>query len=162
MPFLAVFRVVPVWAWALAALLAWGAFQKHRATSATKAAAVAEQQAAIEAATAEAERQARAQEQAFADNARKASDEYTRKVNAARAAAADARTALDGLRDTIAAAPTCSAGQSAAPASGPNGAGNIYAELLGSCATTLQGLAAEADRLEGKLTGLQDYIKATQ
>jgi hypothetical protein len=34
-PVLSVLRVVPVWAWALAACLAWGAWQRHAAASAT-------------------------------------------------------------------------------------------------------------------------------
>jgi hypothetical protein len=67
-------RLVPWWAWALAAFLAWGGWQRHVATKATKAAAQAEQRATVEALAAAAERRERQAEQTYTDNARSAAD----------------------------------------------------------------------------------------
>ena len=156
-----ILRVVPVWAWALAAILAWGGWQKHRAESGTKAAAVAEQRAAVEAATAEAERQARAQEQDFAARARSAADAYSKQVADARASAGRARVGLDSLRNAIAAAPSCPA----SPSASSSGRTDATAELrgvLGSCAGAVQKLAEAADADAARLIALQQYVQAMQ
>ena len=118
----------------------------------------AELQAALSAKTQEAEAQARAQEFEFATNARKAADAYRTNVARAQAAAASAAAGLDGLRDAIANAPGAAC-PAAGAASGVDAAG-AFRELFGACAATLSAVAQEADRLEARLTGLQDYVRA--
>lgn len=158
---LGLLRVVPIWAWALAAILAWGGWQKHRAERSTKAAAVAEQRAAVEAATAEAERQARAQEQEFADRARSAADAYSKQVAEVRASAGRARVGLDSLRDAISAAPACPASPAAAAASGVDATAGLRI-VVRECAAALSQVAEAADASDARLTALQQYIKAIQ
>jgi hypothetical protein len=159
-PLLALVRVVPVWAWALAALLAWGAWQKHRATVSTRAAAAAEQSAAVQAEAAKAERAARELEQTYATNVQGAANAYSENLRRARAAAADTRSELERLRDaTAATAPNCAASPGATAASGVDGAAGLR-EVLGSCARSLSELAAIADSDAARVTALQDYIKA--
>lgn len=159
---LSILRVVPVWAWALAALLAWGGFQKYRATSATQKAERATAAAVIATKTAQAEQAEREREFQFSEQARKAADEYARHVARQKAAAAGARAELDSLRDAIAASPASPACTGASAPRGIDAAGGTFRELFGSCAATLQSLAQEADRLEGKLTGLQSYVQSIQ
>ena len=48
----------------------------------------------------------------------------------------------------------------AATASRANGTGGLERELLGECANNLAALAQTADRLEGKVIGLQSYVKS--
>lgn len=159
-PVLSVLRVVPVWAWALAACLAWGGWQRHRATSATKAAAVAEQRAAVEAATSEAERAARAQEQTYAENARQAADAYAANLERSRAAAGAARGELDRLRVAVAAVgPTCGPASSASAASQPDGTAALRL-VVGECAAALSTVAEAADDRGARLKALQDYVRA--
>jgi hypothetical protein len=43
-----------------------------------------------------------------------------------------------------------------------NGTGGLEQELLRHCAATLVGISKQADRLEAKVVGLQDFIKSTQ
>ena len=118
---------------------------------------IAAHKAAIATATAAAERDARTHEQAMADAARKASDAYTANLNRARAGAASALSELDGLRNAIATSP---ASPASAASAGTDGAGGPERELLGNCAAALQGMAAQADRLESKVIGLQDYVRS--
>lgn len=154
-------RKVPVVVWVIVVSLAWGGWQKLKAERSTKAAAVAEQRAAIEAATAEAERKARALEQDFADRARSAADAYSKQVAQARASADRARAGLDGLRDAIAAAPACPASE-AASAPGRTDATTELRGVLGSCAGAIQRLAEAADADATRLTALQQYVQAMQ
>lgn len=159
---LALLRVVPVWAWALAALLAWGAFQKHTAVRATRAAEQAAASAQVHAATAEAQRQAREQEAAYEDQARRAADAYATTISRARRDAAAALSERDQLRDAIAAAPAGSCGPSAsAPATGRADGAAALRDVLGACAGVVQELAAAADADAARLIGLQAHIRAT-
>lgn len=64
-----------------------------------------------------------------------------------------ANAALNGLRDTLNSAKTDNP-----TAACRVDAGGTERELLGQCAATLVRLAKEADRVESKLTGLQDYV----
>lgn len=153
-------KVVPVWAWALAAILAWGGFQKHRATSATKAAAVAEQRAAVEAATAQAEAQARQREHEITSRAQEAADAYRSNLASAKRSADGARTELDRLRVAAAgAAPSCS-GPAASGATGRADGADALRAVVSECATALQAMAAIADDRQARVTGLQSYIRA--
>ena len=154
-----VFGAVPWWVWAAVVVVAWGGWQRHNATVATKRAAQAEQRAAVEAATAAAEAQARQLEQTYTANVRSAADGYAQNLRAARAAADRARAGHDGLRDAIAAVPACPASPGASAPRGPDGTAELRS-VLGSCAASLQQLAALADEDAAKLKGLQDYVKA--
>lgn len=159
-PLLGIARLVPVWAWAVVAVLAWGGWQKHRAETATRAAAQQEQAAALQAAAAAGERQARQLEQTYADNVRSATDAYSANLRRARAAAADTRSKLDRLRDAIAAAPgACPAGTGASAPGRADGAAELRG-VLGSCARSLSQLAEAADADAARLTALQAYVRA--
>lgn len=156
---LGLLRVVPIWAWALAAALAWGGWQRHTAASATKAKAAAEQRAALETANAKAEREAREKEHQFAESARRAADAYQSNLARNRAAAAGARDELDRLRDAIAAAPAGPASSASASSGRADGAA-VTRLVLGECARAVQALAETADGLEARLIGLQGYVRS--
>lgn len=99
---------------------------------------------------------ARSAEQALLVAKQRTEEAHEQDKRKAAVAAAAARTELDRLRLALArrgeptpGAPACAcADDTRAP----------ERELLGACATDLQGLAAEADRLAGKVTGLQAYV----
>lgn len=156
---LPILRGVPVWAWAIAAALAWGGFQHHRAAISTKAAAVAEQRAAVEAATAQAEAGARAREHEITTNAERAADGYRANLAAAQRAAAGTRIELDRLRDAVGSAPACRAGSAAGTPGGTDGADALRL-VVGECSRALSAMAEVADDRQARVTGLQDYIKA--
>lgn len=105
-----------------------------------------------------AEAAAREQEQQFATNTRKAADAYSRNLSRTRNSAAAAAAGAAGVRDAIAGLPsqTC---PEAGPALRVDATGAL-GDVLRECVATVQSLAAEADRLEGKLRGLQDYVRA--
>ena len=71
---------------------------------------------------------------------------------------ANAQWELDGLRNQLAAIDSA-ASKTPTTAPGIDGAG-AERQLLGACAATLVGLAKEADRIEAKLTGLQDHVRS--
>ena len=155
-----VLRLVPWWAWLLAAFIAWGGWQRHVATKATKAAAQAEQRATVEAMAAAAERRERQTEQTYTDNARTAANAYAHNLAAARTAADRARSSHDRLRDAIAAtAPASCAGAPAAAASAADGTAELR-KVLGSCAAALRDLAEAADQDAAQLVGLQQHVRA--
>lgn len=111
----------------------------------------------------QAEQAARAKEQMLVSERQKLEEKYVREKNKAASAAAGAESELDRLRDELAATasrpgsnPTC---PSATSSSGDHGGAGLESELLGHCAKALVGLAAEADRLEAQVVGLQQYIK---
>lgn len=118
---------------------------------------IATDKATIATATAAAEKEARIRESEMADAARKASDAYQSNLNRARAGASAALSELDGLRSALNA--TSPGAPASAASSGAYAAGGPERELLGTCAATLQGMAAQADRLESKVIGLQDYVR---
>lgn len=108
----------------------------------------------------EAERAARDQEQQLMAAKQKAEEAYVDQKRKAAVAAAGAKSELDRLRDAI-----NDRGDSSCtdPAAKPraNGITRLEQELLGQCAGALTELAAEADRLEAIIVGLQAYIRGT-
>jgi leucyl aminopeptidase (aminopeptidase T) len=103
-----------------------------------------------------AEQAARAQEQALIQAKQKAEAAYVKEKQKAAAAAASADRALDGLRSAL--AERAAAADTATCTRVDAGVG-LEQELLGHCAAALVGLAAEADRLEALVVGLQGYVK---
>lgn len=108
----------------------------------------------------EAERAARDQEQQLLAAKQKAEEAYVDQKRKAARAAAGAKSELDRLRDAIASTDVASCPD---PAAQPraNGVARLEQELLGHCAGALTELAAEADRLEAIVVGLQAYIRGT-
>lgn len=104
-----------------------------------------------------AERAARAREQQLLAENRKIEERYAQYQRTSAAAAASARSELERLRDTLASRRATPVAAPAQPL--PDGAGDTERQILAQCATEVQGLAAEADRLADKVTGLQDYVK---
>ena len=100
----------------------------------------------------------RARETGMQTKLKKAEADYAtaKKLNADLAAGT-----ADSLRDFEAANRSAAA---ADPGTRPGtaGPGGLEYELLGSCAKALVQLGQEADRLEAKVIGLQDYIKAVK
>lgn len=158
-PIFGVLRVVPIWAWALAAVLAWGAFQKHRATSATKAAAVAEQRAAVESATAAIEASSRASEAALNASVQEKEDAYQKLQREARQSAAATRAERERLLNAFNAAPPRGPGSSASAPGRGDGTAELR-QMLGSCTQHLAALAEAADDDANRLAFLQQYVKA--
>jgi hypothetical protein len=108
----------------------------------------------------QAEQAARAKEQLLVSERQKLEERYAREKSKAAAAVAGAESELGRLRDELAAGANRGSACPSAPASsGDYGGARLESELLGNCAQTLVGLAAEADRLEAQVVGLQQYIK---
>lgn len=145
MPFaVGLLRAVPLWVWLLLAVLAWGGWQRHRATAAAQDLAAVQLQAAQqrEAALAAAVReQARvaAEQGAIADETR-------HRLDRARADAGRARAAADRLR---VAAASAAAGAAAAAAAGDCApavaAAGVHADVLGRAVERARILAEHAD-----------------
>jgi hypothetical protein len=91
-------------------------------------------------------------------NAQGALDAYIRKSRADQAAAAAARDERDRLLEHIASAPASASDPGAAARVDGTGA---LRDVLGQCVRTVQTLALDADRLKGKLTGLQLWVSGT-
>ena len=107
----------------------------------------------------QAEQAERRREQELVTQRQKVEERYVQEKRKAAAAAAGAQSELGRLRDELATAgggPACT--DSTAPAR-VDGAARLERELLGHCAATLTDLAAEADRLEAVVVGLQGYVR---
>lgn len=83
---------------------------------------------------------------------------YAEAKRKAAVAATGARTELDGLRNVLATRDRAAA-QDPAASCGADGPARLERDILGSCASALVGVAAEADRLEAVVVGLQGYIQ---
>jgi ATPase subunit of ABC transporter with duplicated ATPase domains len=141
-PIFAILRAIPWWAYAIAACLAWGGYQRWRANHAAaefqqaQAQAAHEREQALAATIAETSRRLAAQAEAT-----KVADAKMVKAKGDAAAAADAaarlRSRLSVLTADAATGHTAIAGSSA-----PGGT----AELLATCADRYRDMAASADR----------------
>lgn len=109
----------------------------------------------------EAEQESRQKEQQLVAAKEKAEKQYVDEKRKAAKSAASASAELDRLRDALATAPTDSGKENHCACTGTrvDVATGLERELLGHCATSLVQLAAEADRLETVVVGLQRYVK---
>ena len=106
----------------------------------------------------EAEQIARKKEQELTAAKDKAEKQYVEEKRKAAKSAASASAELDRLRDQLSVAPI-SNNHCPCTESGTNGSTGLEREILGHCAASLVQLAAEADRLETVIVGLQSYVK---
>lgn len=137
---------------ACAGLLATGAYAEHWRAGRAAAIAQAEELAqALESAQESQRITAR-----LNAKSQEVQDAYAKRAQVARADAAAARSELDGLLDTLKAP---AGADPAATACGVTGAAAVYSDVLGSCASALTRLAAEADERSEKLTALQEWVK---
>jgi hypothetical protein len=86
----------------------------------------------------------------------KSDERYANEKRKAAVAVSAAKSELDRLRDELTS--RREEGVGAGPSTRANGISGLERELLGQCATTLVSVAAEADRLEAVVVGLQSYI----
>ena len=114
-------------------------------------------EAEYQARTLAAEQKARELEQHLVAQKQKAEEAYVQEKRKAAAAAAGAQSELGRLRNAL----TSRSQPSADPAAGPgtDDRTGLEQELLGQCASALVSMAAEADRLETVIVGLQGYVK---
>ncbi len=109
-----------------------------------------------EAKTARAEAMAREHEQRMIAAKHEAEVKYEQLKKRSARAAAGAQSELDGLRNALGERQVA-ADSSACPRA--DAGARLEQELLGYCAGALVNLAAEADRLEATVVGLQGYVK---
>lgn len=151
---------VPWWVYALAAFLAWGAYQRHDATTQRAARAAAEQAAAVHAATAAEQEKARAREHELTAALQEVQDDYRKKLaDAQRRSAGAIRTARDQLLDATAAVPACPARPSASAPVGVDGT-TALRQVVRECSGVVQALESDVETVAAKLTGLQAYVRA--
>lgn len=138
-----------------AALAAWGAWAVQDWRYDAK---LAEINQAYAQGLQKAEQDARRREHDMLAARQKAEERYEQEKRKAAVASSRARSELDGLRDLLyAIGPT--GPKDPAPALRADGRATLERELLGGCASTLVGMAAEADHLAAVVVGLQTYVK---
>lgn len=120
---------------------------------------IAQMQKAHEASLRKSSEAARVREQELAQARQKVEVEYAQHKKRAAVAAAGAQSELGRLRDELAAPTAGAAGSDTRPTERADGAAGLERELLGQCATALVAVAAEADRLEAVVVGLQGYVR---
>lgn len=103
-----------------------------------------------------AEQEARAKEQQWADNTRKAAQTYAQQTSRVRADADATRSELDRLRLAVDSGGIYAA-ESAASAARADVA-NRLAAVVNECSAALSTVAADADATHAKLTALQQYV----
>ena len=106
----------------------------------------------------EAERQARAAEQAKVAVVQQVEVRHEQTKRQAAADHAAAQSELDRLRDQLAAANGGSPPANPATTAGADDAARTR-YVLGQCATSITTLAETADTIEARLIGLQDYVR---
>jgi hypothetical protein len=84
---------------------------------------------------------------------------YVQEKRKAAVAASSAQRELDRLRDTLTSGDTTTSDNGSSTITRTDGRAGLEQELLGQCAATLVAMAAEADRLETVIVGLQSYVK---
>lgn len=122
-------------------------------------AGVLETQATYQAQALEAERQARATERAKVVALNQVETRHAQTKQAAAAAAAAADSELDRLRALLATPTPQPAGPD--PTAAARADDSTRARIVvGQCAAALAEMAAAADTLEARLSGLQDYVRS--
>lgn len=104
-----------------------------------------------------AEQAQRAKEHALQEEKRKVEVQYAETKKKAASDAAAAQSELDRLRNALAARDRAASKDSAT--TGRVDVTGIERELLGECASALVGMGTTAQRLAGKVLGLQGYVK---
>ncbi len=138
-----------------AAFAAWGAWAVQEWRYDAK---LAEMNQAYAKGLQEASEAARRREHELLAARQKTEERYDQEKRRAAVVASRSRAELNGLRDELYAIPAPSA-KDPAPAVRADGRASLERELLGSCASALVGVAAEADRLAAVVVGLQTYVK---
>ena len=141
-PVFAILRAIPIWAYVVALVLAWGGFQKHRATvaagvvAAQAQKAAQEREAALAAAIQERDRRLSAQVEVVTH--------ANAEIDRVKADAGRTLSERDRLRARLASLQARRPGAGAsAPAASPT---DSLPDLLGQCADRYASVAAEADR----------------
>ena len=144
--FLSLLRRFPVWFWFLLAAIAWGGWQKHRATAAQKVhteavqAAAKDREAKLLADAAETARRLESQ-RSITHDARKKAALHAANADRAIASERELRARLAAISaDAGASNPTTPDGSAANPATSA-----VLADMLGQCAQRLRVVAEYAD-----------------
>lgn len=101
----------------------------------------------------------RKKEQEYAKSVAKVRTAYVEQVRLRGLAIAANQSELDRLRDQLNAINSSPSGTDTSSPGRAYGIAGLERDLLQSCAQALVGLAGEADRLETRIVGLQDYVK---
>lgn len=112
------------------------------------------------AAALEASEKARKVEQELSAKVRKVSDDFQNQKRATQHVAAAVAVGMRELETALTA--PAAASSDAVATTRDHGTGGLERELLGHCARTVQAMAGEAQRLQGKVVSLQAYIRETQ